>query len=181
MVGVFLKRFISAAFALFWLAPGGHVTQTFFEDVPLNDLVRHATVIVLAQKRNPPVTHQTVPVLPPEGKTVQGEIPPFTKTTYHFTVVDVLKSDQPLPPGLSLDVSPANEEDNLFIHKAYYIDRIGKSPIYDSYAPSIDFEKSDTLLLFLSTGDHRSYRFSVENAFEAPAKRKQVERLIQGK
>jgi hypothetical protein len=180
MIETVFRRTLSAVFVSLFLAQGGHVTQTFFEEVPLNDLVRRANVIVVVKKRTPFVTHETLPVLPPRGQEIKREIPPFTKTTYHFTVLDVLKSDQPIPEGPPLGVSPANEEENFDLHKMYYIDNIGKSPIYDRYSPSagFDFEKADTLILFLYTGDHQSFRFAVEGAREAPSKRKEIEDLI---
>jgi hypothetical protein len=180
MIETIFRRALSAVFVFLFLAQGGHVTRTFFEEVPLNDLVRHANVIVVVKKAEPFVTHETVPVLPPADKEIKKEIPPFTKTTYRFTVLDVLKSDAPIPKGHPLNVSPANEEDNFYLHKLYYIDNIGKSPIYDRYSPSagFDFEKADTLILFLYTGDHRSFRFAVEDAYEAPSRRKEIEDLI---
>jgi hypothetical protein len=180
MIETIVRRSLSAVFILLFLAQGGHVTQTFYEDVPLKDLVRNANVIVVVNKRDPFVAHESIPILPPPGREIKREIPPFTKTTYHFTVVDVLKTNEPIPKGLPLNVSPANEEDNLHIHKLYYIDNIGKSPIYDRYSPSrgFSFEKADTMILFLHTGDHRSFRFAADDAHEAPSQRKIIENLI---
>ncbi len=151
------------------------LSQIHYRNITLEELVHRSRNIFHTKKMTPFSTVEKIDITPAKGKKDDAEYPPFHKTTYHFKVIEVLRGKD--RKGKEIDVLPAHTNSSLMLHKKYYIEGIGKSPVYEMYNTIADFEGSDELILFLySSGG--IFEFSAEEAYESVSQKKKIMKMI---
>ncbi|WP_319526088.1 hypothetical protein [uncultured Desulfosarcina sp.] len=179
------------------------MTQTHYDNIPLEMVVISSELILVVQKSDPFVSHETVSILP-EGSIFSGKnhppyyeppyndseadkkqteknYPPFNRTVYHFRVErELYNATEGSLIGKNIEVVGADDGSRLDLHKMYYLGGMRKSPIYSTYGSSLkmeDFEKVKSLIIFIRSYDSR-YIFSCEDSYEKIEKEKAVKKLI---
>jgi len=158
-----------------------YVSQIHLLDISLDEVVQDSSCIVIARKADPFVTEEKINITPFWKRLFGKKYPPFTKTTYHFVVIDVLFSKGKISENKLINVIPASQESYFVMHKCYYLEDVVPSPSVRSYKTNINLEKSDKLILFLTTSDYDNFTFTVENAYEDFNKKKEIENIIRKK
>lgn len=123
-----------------------HTSQTFLEPVTLAEVVRGSDLVVVVEPATPPTRTITIDVTPAGQAPDPVRWPPFHRVKERFVVTEVLRDrlrpgvtmpegSPPVQPGVVVEVDSANADSDLWLHKAYYVDGMGESPIYSSYRP----------------------------------------------
>lgn len=180
------------------------MTMIHHENIPLEMLVRSSQLILVVQKSDPFVSHETVSILP-EGSKFAGKnsppyyeppysdpdadknqtkknYPPFNRMVYHFKVVKELFNSTEKPvAGKKIQVVAADDGQRLNLHKMYYLAGKRKSPVFLTYEPSFTMEtieKTKEFIIFANPYGSR-YVFSCEDAHEKLDTKKAIKKLIQ--
>lgn len=111
-------------------ASAASANQTSFRGVPLESVLTTSDVLVVQNGPEPRTRKITVEV----ATAKQPKAPPYVYVETRYLVDEVLKGDKALV-GKELWVKPANWADGLELHKAYYLEGMGESPIYSRYTP----------------------------------------------
>jgi len=166
--------FICFIFIVF-LGREGSVSEISFHEIPLDRLVIISDVIVMARKLPGFTKTKEIPIAENSK-----EYPPFTTITYNFMVIEELSRVEGIRNlnGKPINVCAANYAQELKLHKQYYLQGIGESPVYLKYPSTADFDKADTLILFLCRLDQKDFVFAVENAYEAVSRKSEILKLI---
>ncbi len=147
----------------------------------LAELARRSDLIVLAAKAKPAMSEEKVAIHPNKN-----HCPPYVRRTYHFIVQETLHRHGFLPgegddaaPGEAIRVRNAHEDRKLAMYRAYYLDGVRLSPIFDHYRGDFDYDAADELMLFLRlTGVHGTYQFAAGGGYESVAKKDLVRELL---
>lgn len=122
-----------------------HTSQVMLQEVSLAQLAAQSDVVVVAHPATPPTVTHTVDITPAGHKPNPQQWPPFVWTDERWVVDEVLFSgnrfSQVLPPnavqvnvGTTIVVEGATTSSSLYLHRQYYVEEMGESPIYDSYS-----------------------------------------------
>lgn len=157
------------------LWPGeAHLSRVHYREIALEQLVQWSQLIVVAK---PHGARRTTEV--PVG----ADAPPFTVVEHPFEVSEVLKGSLHPKEKEQLWVAGAELNSQFSLHKKYYVDRISKSPIYDSYEPK-QAPGEGARLLFLRRTEFRGepkVTYTVLRAEEHTAQRAAVEKFLKAK
>jgi hypothetical protein len=137
-----------------------HTSQVMLQQVSLAQLAAQSDVVVIAHPATPPTVTHTVDITPAGQKPNPQKWPPFVWTDARWVVDEVLFSGNrfglEVPAdaaqaraGDTIVVEGANTQSSLYLHRMYYVDGTGESPIYDSYAAQ-GTTTSSSRILFLS-------------------------------
>lgn len=162
--------------ALLALVATGAATQVHYENVSFEDLVRQSQVIVVVRRAEPGTRDVKIPITGPAGP-----YPDYGYQLDRLVVVEVIKGSG-VKPGVTVELGPATAADDLHLHRSYYVEQIGKSPIYFSYESSLGWDKKpETWLEFMhpcrvEAEDH--FCRTLTGAREDIARRGDVEKLL---
>jgi hypothetical protein len=122
-----------------------HTSQVMLQQVSLAQLAAQSDVVIVAHPATPPTVTHTVDITPAGHAPNPQKWPAFVWTDSRWVVDEVLFSGNRfglvLPPdaaqakpGSTIVVEGANTASSLYLHRAWYVDGMGESPIYESYA-----------------------------------------------
>jgi hypothetical protein len=151
----------------------GIVSQIIPNSIPLDDVLRQSCCVVAAKKADAFTHTEKIPITPrnPEaGK----EYPPFIKTSYRFIVLEVLYSGRSISPGQVIQVVSPSQKHLFVMHQTCYLGHPVPSVIVPGYQNSVELDKADKLILFLSAIDNSGFEFTAENAFESISKQADI-------
>ncbi len=181
------------------------MTQTHYENISLEMVVKSSKLILVVQKRDPFITNEIISILP-EGSIFSGKnnppyyeppyhdsefdknqtkknYPPFDQTVYHFKVVkELFNSTEASLVGNNIQVLEADNDSRLDLHKMYYLEGRRKSPVYPVYQSALkieDFEKVKSLIIFVDSHKSR-YILCCRNSYERISNLQKVNKLIKG-
>jgi hypothetical protein len=170
----------SLAVVLLWSAEA-HLTQVHYQDVGLEEVVKGAGAVVVARWLEPKTAEEKIPIVPEGQKPDDAKYPPYRRIKYRFEVVELFRapaSATTLKVKQTIEVDQANFSQQLNLHRRYYLENVGRSPLYSRYTPSADVWKADKVILFLSlhkTGPALVY----DEAWEVVAKKSDVKKLVE--
>lgn len=153
--------------------------QTHYRPVSLAEVVRYSDVLIVhdATPRERTITIAIANAAHPKA-------PPYTYVETQYIVDEVLKGDATLAKK-TIWVKQANWADGLGLHKAYYLEGLGESPIYSQYEPRVkNAAKAKQRIVFVQRavidGKPVGLQASVENAVESIDLRGEIMQLAKG-
>ncbi len=144
--------------------------QLHYHAVPIDELVRRSSHIVIAAPSSPPTRVDEVAV-PGAGK----EVRPYTRVVYRFTVQQSLRGE--LAPGAPIEVVSANDDEAEELHREYHVEGVSRHVALDRYEPRVPFGNDDPRWLFLRPGRER-FAYAVDLGAEGLGARTEIERLV---
>jgi hypothetical protein len=162
----------------FLLLPTISYTTTLGVDyIPLEDLISRANVIVEVIKKDPFAVQESIKIHSDTKK-----YPPYSHILHNYRITGILYTKDPsLSIGQELIVKEAYFSSNLKLHKMYYLEGIGKSPIHQRYQTKLDlFDlKNDKLILFLNTTEKKNmFTYAAEFSYEDYSKETEIKNII---
>lgn len=120
--------------ALSALPATAQANQVHYQGVKLEEVIARSTHILVVRRAKPPTLSERIEITPAGKKADPAKYPPYTRTVSRYLVTRALK----LPAGEKLPAKPievvgANDASQLELHRRYYVEKVSKSPIYDSY------------------------------------------------
>jgi hypothetical protein len=172
------KKALTIAVLLLCLLPKeGHLTQVGINYISLEDVIQRSEAVVEAVKTDSFIRQEKIII---HSDTVK--YPPFIKIMYYYQVTGILyKQDSSLSIGKEISVENANSESNLRLHRMYYLEGIGKSPIHDRYRSDVDIDdvKKGKVILFLRKAEKNgSFKYTVDFAYERDSRKSKIVRMI---
>ncbi len=121
-----------------------HTSQVMLQKVSLAELAAQSDVVVVAHAATPATVTHTIDITPAGQQPHPQKWPPFVWTDERWVIDEVLYSGNRFglvvpadaahaKPGETIVVEGATTQSSLYLHRAYYVDGMGESPIYDSY------------------------------------------------
>jgi hypothetical protein len=154
-------------------------TSERHDEVPLSQAVTASHLIVLARPAEP--AFRTVSVdITPKGQAPHAKAPPFEYRVQRWVVEALLTSSNEVKPGDTLEVSPADWEYRLTIHRKMHLEGVNKIGLYAVYRPSAPPKDEPRRILFLEP-EGSAWRFTYVGAMEAPSQRAKVLKLLSKK
>ncbi len=150
----------------------GHANRIWYNDLSLRELIKSSPYILVVEKRDPFITTKTKPI---HWNILKYK--PYKQKTYHYKINEVLYSQNGESLPSNIDVLPANSQKKLYIYKKYELEGIGKSPIYERYNTSSQFNKENKLIVFLYKPDN-NFEFYCEEAYESFSKRSKILKIM---
>ncbi len=162
----------------------GHVSQVHNRDIGLQEVVQRSALIVVAHRATPPNRSEEVPIDPTPKSAVKAEgarparpIPPYVCHWSRFVVEDVVRGPKQLI-GKVIEAKGANDGEQRYLHRMYYVEGQSESPIFDSYQSTIDWKKGEPARVIVFLSEHQGqYTFAVQGALELPTRRAEIEKL----
>jgi hypothetical protein len=151
-------------------------TSERHREVPLARVVAASRLIVLAHPATPPFRTVSVDITP-KGKSPGDKAPPFEYRVQRWVVEELLTPSDAMKPGDTLEVSPADWEYRLTVHRKYHLEGVNKIGLYEVYRASPPPEGEPRRLLFLEP-EGKAWRFTYAGAVEAPSRRAEVLKLL---
>jgi len=145
-------------------------------EVPLATVVAASSLVVLARPASPPFRTVTVDITP-KGKASGAEPPPFEYRVQRWVVEELLTPSGEVKPGDTIEVSPADWQYRLTIHRKLHLEGVNKIGLYEVYRPSSSPQDEPRRILFLEA-EGRAWRFTYAGALEAPSRRAEVQKLL---
>lgn len=153
------------------------MSQIFYDEISLADVVRSAGYVLLVRAADPPARTETIAIDRPSRE--GGQCPPFTMNIARYEVLEVLYArgydDAEEPSGI-VEVASANWELELDLHIGYYVNGMSKSPLYYEYK-SRGRTNGDTALLF-AVMSSRGLAFAAVGSLEDPSYIDEVRALL---
>jgi hypothetical protein len=141
------------------------------EAVSLEEIVRRSRSVVTARAADPAIRVETIEIGPGH--------PPFDWNHFRFRVEEVLLAGEPAPrPGETIEVSEADAEYNLGMHRKRHLEGVNKIALFHRYTP--EDPENPLKLLFLARG-RDGWRFTADEGAEGIRLRSQVETLLSGR
>lgn len=162
------------ALLLLSLVPPALASQVSHRPASLEEVVRQSPVIARVE---PAARAGRVVSVPMAGK--DGPVPAFEVHLDRLRVVEVLRAPPGLlAPGQEVEVAPADVEDTLLLHRAYYVEGVSESPIYERYESGLPPEATrGRHILFLrpcAVGPQAALCVTVSGAAAADADRERI-------
>lgn len=145
-------------------------------EVPLATVVAASRLIVLARPASPPFRTVTVDITP-KDKAPGAKPPPFEYRVQRWVVEELLAPSDKVKPGDTIEVSPADWQYRLTIHRKWHLEGVNKIGLYEVYRSSSSPEGEPRRILFLKA-DGQAWRFTYAGALEAPSRRVEVQKLL---
>jgi hypothetical protein len=181
-----LSRCRLPAFIFLFLLSGPNrlfANQTFFEDIPLADLVKYSEIILLVTCQKPLMTVKEIKIKGVNAWNPKKPIPPYIQRAYHFTIMKVIKNATGMKLANAVTVFEANDGLEQSLQARYYLEKVSKSPLFQRYPGPVDLnaaeEKGGDLIVFLRhEGNPEKLVFTVENAVETADAAGKVEKIL---
>lgn len=104
-------------------------SQVFYEPVSLEEVLRQSPVIALVEPVEGGGRAVQVPMTGPSGPVLA-----FETRLARLRVIEVLRAPAGLvSPAQVVEVGAANLEQQIELHRSYYVDGVSESPIYPLY------------------------------------------------
>jgi hypothetical protein len=113
------------------------MTQVEYDDVDLETVLWQSELVVVVRAAEPRLTKKQIPI-----HEDHETYPPFSYVIRHLVVEERLRGAL-ADVGETIDVLSPETDNELESHRAYYLQGMGESPIYESYAPSVPVGKRD--------------------------------------
>lgn len=162
------------------------MTQVYMEDVTLKELIQITSFIIVGRKTVPFEIREIIDITPPGKSADKDRYPDFTKIKYNFQITEVIykkdnghdQNEKTIEVGTKIEISPAEQDLNLEMHKKYYLDGEAKSWESRNYNTTAGFNHSEELILFLNVTGQNSYCFAVGNAYETLDRIKEISDMV---
>jgi len=154
-------------------------TSERHDEVPLSQVVTASRLIVLARPAEPSFRKVSVDITP-KGQEPSAQAPAFEYRVQRWVVEALLTPSGEVKPGDTLEVSPADWEYRLTIHRKMHLEGVNKIGLYEVYRPSEPPRDEPRRILFLEP-EGSAWRFTYVGAMEAPSQRAQVLKLLSRK
>jgi hypothetical protein len=151
-------------------------TSERHDEIPLSQVVTASHLIVLARPAEPTFRKVSVDITP-KGKAPRAKAPPFEYRVQRWVVEALLTPSGKVKPGDTLEVSPADWEYRLTIHRKMHLEGINKIGLYEVYRPSAAPKDEPRRILFLEP-EGSAWRFTYVGAMEAPSHQATVLELL---
>ena len=164
----------------------GHVSQVHNRDIGLQEVVQRSALIVVAHRATPPNRSEEVPIDPNPKSAVKAAdgarppkpVPPFVRSWSRFVVEDVVRGPKQLI-GKVIEAKSADDGEELYLHRMYYVEGQSESPIFDSYKSTIDWKKGEPARVIVFLSEHEGqYAFAAQGALELPTRRTEIAKLV---
>ena len=159
-----------------------NASQVHYRTITLDELARRTTHVLFVRRLKPFFTTETVDITPKGKRPDPAQYPAYRRPVYRFQVERALRlpKDEKLPK--QIEVVSANDEANLELHRKYYVEKIGRSPIYESYESptSRKAEAAERAILFLVQARAKPprFRYVVQGAAELVSEEPRVKRAL---
>ena len=151
-----------------------HVSQIHYQYISLENLIQQSRLILVAKKLNPFTTEEEIEIHKNREK-----YPPFKKVISHFNIIKELYNGCGNSyKGMDIKVEGANSDLNLKLHKKYYLQGMGVSPLLTLYESGVNMYNADMMIVFLSCLDDGRIKFSSDGGIESLKKEKEISKLI---
>lgn len=145
-------------------------------EVSLATVVAASRLVVLARPASPPFRMVTVDITP-KGKAPGAKAPPFEYRVQRWVVEELLTPSDEVKPGDTIEVSPADWQYRLTIHRKRHLEGVNKIGLYEVYHPSSLPQGEPSRILFLEA-EGQAWRFTYAGALEGPSRRAEVQKLL---
>lgn len=163
---------VSTCVIILSFAREGHVTKTYYRDVSLDQVVAMADCILRVEKEKQ-FTSQKEVRIEKDGTLFHL----YTLTGFHFKITRVIysSSKRNVPEaGAPIIVYPAYSSENINLSRLFYLEGIGKSPVYNRYKSSISFENINDMIIFVNRQDDGTFEFCCEYGYESAEMEKEI-------
>jgi hypothetical protein len=151
-------------------------TSERHSEVPLEQVVADARLIVLARPAEPSFRLVRVDITP-KGERPSPKRPPYQYRVQRWVVEEVLTPSGTVKPGDTLEVSPADWETRLTVHRKYHLEGVNKIALYEVYRPSTPPPQDEPRRLLFLHPEGKAWRSTYAGALEAPSLRARVLQL----
>lgn len=180
------RLILSVLLGVLLLPRGAHLSQIHYQIISLKELMERSEFVLVVKLAKPSQRQIQVPI----GKDRRNqEAPAFVRVQ---TRCEVLRALAPAGTtgaelvGKTLEIDGANWQETLAMHKIYYLEGIGESPIYDRYEPADragaqtqEPEPKDApFIVFLRREGKSGFAFAAEGAVERLKNRAAIEELL---
>lgn len=156
-------------------ASAASANQVSYHGVPLESVLATSDVLVVQSGPEPRTRKITVEI----ATAKKPKAPPYVYVETRYVVDEVLKGDKALV-GKELWLKPANWGDGLELHKAYYLEGMGESPIYSRYSQrwKVAAGAKQRILFVQKPPGMSAYQESVQDGFEGIDGRAKILELL---
>lgn len=149
------------------------------EVVALQDVLAAASAVVLAVPATPAQRSEPVSITPAGKRADPVRYPPYLRSLQRWRVLEVV-AGPPALAGQVLEVDAAQWQMRLEVHRRYYVEGVGKIPIYLEYSPSFraDGPPPTPARIVMLAGRPGAWQLAVDNALEAPQQLPRVRALL---
>lgn len=110
-----------------------HLSQVHYESISLAQLIERSEMVLIVKMAKPGQRQIQIPI----GKDKKGqEAPAFVRVQTRCEVQRALTAAGAELVGKTIEIDGANWQDTLSMHKVYYLEGMGISPIYERYHPA---------------------------------------------
>jgi hypothetical protein len=171
------------AIALAALPAAAPANQVHFRTVKLEEVIARATHVLVVKRAKPPTLTERIEITPAGKKSDPARYPPYTRTVSRYLVVRALRR----PAGEKLPTKPievvgANDESELDLHRRYYVEKVSKSPIYDSYesktSAKVGSAPETIVFLHLTRAKPPRFQLVVQGAIEPASEEARVKKAL---
>jgi hypothetical protein len=163
-----------------------HLSQVHYQPVSLKQVIERSDLVLIVKMAKP--SQRQIPI--PIGKDNKNqEAPAFVRVQTRCEVQRALTAAGAELVGKTIEIDGANWQDTLAMHKIYYLEGIGESPIYERYQPADPADaqareaepKDAPFIVFLrreAQDGKTGFAFVVEGAVERLKNRAAIEELL---
>lgn len=164
-----------------------HLSQVHYQTLSLKQVIERSELVLIVKLAKPNQRQIQVPI----GKDQKGQdAPAFVRVLTRCEVQRALTAAGAELVGKTIEIDGANWQDTLAMHKIYYLEGIGESPIFDRYepadqkaqpAPQAAEPKDAPFIVFLRRESYEGksgLAFAVEGATERVKNRAAIEELL---
>lgn len=110
-----------------------YLSQVHYETISLKQVIERSELVLIVKLAKPNQRQIQVPI----GKDKKGQdAPAFVRVLTRCEVQRALTAAGAELVGKTIEIDGANWQDTLAMHKIYYLEGIGESPIFDRYEPA---------------------------------------------
>ncbi|MFN3201863.1 MAG: hypothetical protein ACE366_25890 [Bradymonadia bacterium] len=153
-------------------------SRIHYDQVPLDQLVGHSSLIVVAHRADPTRVKLEVPV--PGTPAVEAFVRHDDRWVIDEVIHTTLSGTVPAK-GETLQVASGVWTDMYDLHIRYHREGIRKSPIFPAYTPSAPVKWEAPAILFLRQGNFQGqgfWQYAVEDAMEPLSGRAAIDALL---
>lgn len=162
-----------------------HLSQVHYRTISLEQLVERSEIVLIVKTAKPDQRQIQVPI----GKDKKNqEAPAFVRVLTRCEVQRTLSPAGAELVGKTIEIDGAHWQGTLAMHRAYYLEGMGISPIYERYEPADRAdaqaqaaEKDAPFIVFLRREVYdgkNGLAFVVEGAVERLKNRAAIEELL---
>ena len=149
------------------------MSQIHYQFLTLEEMVRHSTCIVVANKNDPFITSEDIDITGGIEFPEEEKPPPYRKLTRSFTVLEILKGKKIIKKG-PVQVPEAHLDASLKVHTSWHIDGMSRSPSYQAYSSGVDISDLAEAILFMH--HDKEFHFAFDFSWESVDRKKEIKK-----